>query len=187
MKEKTWNLPNTLTLSRVILTFVIIYFILGDFEILIISILFVVAMLTDFLDGKIARKFNQETEFGRKFDIIADRILMVGVVMAVILSLGYSGTFGKLETLQIFLIMSREIISLPFATMIIFSKKEFPKTRFIGKLVTFLQGVSFPIIILSAFYSGFEFSIFLAILTSIVGSVSAFVYINDSYKFVVEK
>ena len=187
MVKKTWNVPNSLTLARVILTFVIIYLILGDFEILWIASLFIIAMLTDFLDGKIARKFNQETEFGRKFDIIADRILMVGVAGAVIISLGSDGTFGKLEILQVFLIMSREIISLPFATLIVLSGKDFPETKFIGKVTTFLQGVSFPIIIISSFYAGFEFSIFLAIVTSIVGAVSAFIYINDAYSLTIKK
>ena len=187
MKREKWTIPDTLTLARVILTVVIVYLIFTGFGVILIASLFVIAMLTDFFDGKIARKFNQETEFGRKFDIVADRILMTGVALAIILSLGSNEIFGRFEILQVFLIMSREIISLPFATMIVISRKEFPKTRFIGKITTFLQGVSFPIIILSAFYSGFGFSIFLVILTSVVGAISAFICINDSYNIGVKK
>jgi len=187
MKKEKWTIPDTLTLLRVILTFVVIYFILAGFDIKLIAIFFIVAMLTDFLDGKIARKFHQATEFGRKFDIVADRILMGGVALAIVISLGSAGTFGKFEILQIFLIMSRELISLPFAVMLIISKKNFPNTRFVGKVTTFLQGVSFPIVILSVFYSGFGFSIFLAIITSIVGTISAFIYINDVHNLGMKK
>ena len=76
MKREKWTIPDTLTLARVILTVVIVYLILTGFGVILIASLFVIAMLTDFFDGKIARKFNQETEFGRKFDLVADRILM---------------------------------------------------------------------------------------------------------------
>lgn len=187
MKKEKWTIPDTLTLARVILAVGIVYLILAGFNITIIAVFFIIAMLTDFFDGKIARKFHQTTEFGRKFDIVADRFLMISVAIAVVFSLGSQGILERFEIFQIFLIMSREIIAFPFATMVLISKKSFPKTRFIGKVTTFLQGVAFPVIILSAFYSFFEFSIFLASITSVVGAISAFIYIKDVHNLGIKK
>ncbi|GAI08641.1 unnamed protein product, partial [marine sediment metagenome] len=53
-KENIWNTPNALTLSRVIITFVTMYFIFADFDISYIIVAFVVGMITDTLDGQVA-------------------------------------------------------------------------------------------------------------------------------------
>ena len=178
-KENIWNFPNTLTLIRIIITFSTIYLILADFDIAIIAGFFIFGMVTDFFDGQIARKFKQETEFGRKFDIIADRFLMISTVLALILT--YQG-LSRSEIMQIFLVMSREIVSFPFALIAFASRKKIPHAKFIGKLTTFMQGVAFPAILLSIKYPIFNFSIYLAYATGFIGIVSAFYYINDLVK-----
>ena len=81
-KENIWNIPNTLTFLRVIITFATLYCIFAQYSLTLVAILFAVGMITDFLDGQIARRFNMTTEFGRQFDIIADRFLMLGVTGA---------------------------------------------------------------------------------------------------------
>ena len=77
------NLPNTLTLLRVLLIPIFIYFLssytpfnlpLGDRALIAASIFFV-ASLTDWLDGYIARKMGQITKLGKLFDPIADKLL----------------------------------------------------------------------------------------------------------------
>lgn len=178
-KENIWNVPNALTLSRIIITFITLYFIIADFHIIIILILFSIGMITDFLDGQIARRWKQVTEFGRKFDMIADRLLMAGVGIALILDLAFSGLMNRYYLIQIFMIFSREIISLPSAIIVMTSHMHIPKARFVGKLTTTLQGFTFPAIILSIYYSFFSFAIYLAIATCIVGIISGVSYIYD--------
>ena len=90
------NLPNKITISRIILTFFIIILLLFPFdaaginipkvfvnEAIVIDVkyifaafLFVIAALTDFVDGYIARKYNLVTDFGKMIDAIADKILV---------------------------------------------------------------------------------------------------------------
>ena len=53
--ENIYNVPNLISLTRVLLTFFIIYGIITKIEITIIAIAFVIGMLTDFFDGQIAR------------------------------------------------------------------------------------------------------------------------------------
>lgn len=181
-EENIWNIPNTLTFSRLIITFIIIYCIFARVNIVVIASLFAIGMITDFLDGQIARRFNRTTEFGRKFDMIADRFLMTGVALAFIIEFTFQGVLTRSEILQIFIIMTREIITFPFAVIVMTAGRGLPKARFIGKLTTFMQGITFPLIILNVYSDIFKFSFYLSILTGIIGVVSAYTYIKDMQK-----
>lgn len=79
------NTPNKITLSRLILIPIIVFFYLADFipySKLVSAVVFMVACLTDFLDGYLARKNNQVTTLGKFFDTIADKVLiMTGLLL----------------------------------------------------------------------------------------------------------
>ena len=98
------NLPNKLTLSRVVMAILIIIILLGgdyilelfgtsfptlfineslvvDSKYIVAGVLFILASLTDFLDGYIARKYNLITDFGKLMDAIADKILVNSVLI----------------------------------------------------------------------------------------------------------
>ena len=78
------NLPNKLTIFRIILVAVFMFFLFSHgiaFKILAL-ITFVVASLTDILDGYIAKKYNMITDFGRLMDPIADKILVLSAFLA---------------------------------------------------------------------------------------------------------
>ena len=93
------NLPNKLTIFRIILAFIIILILLCgeyistifgieipklfinemivvDTKYFIAGFLFIIASITDFLDGYVARKYNMITDFGKFIDAIADKILV---------------------------------------------------------------------------------------------------------------
>ncbi len=74
------NLPNKLTLLRIILVPFFVAVLLLDFiphHYLIALIIFAAASITDMLDGKIARKYNMVTDFGKFADPLADKILVI--------------------------------------------------------------------------------------------------------------
>jgi CDP-diacylglycerol--glycerol-3-phosphate 3-phosphatidyltransferase len=145
-----------------------------------IVIVFAIAAFTDFLDGQIARRFNLVTEFGRKADMIADRFLWVGTALAIVIAFGIDGRVGAIEGVQLLFIMTREIITAPFALPAFFSGKEIPNAKFIGKITTFAQGFSLPALIISLFYVQFIYiSAPLSILTGILGIASAMQYMKD--------
>ncbi len=82
------TIPNLLSFIRIILVPLFGYCFLHDQKILAISFL-VVSGLTDFFDGKIARRFNQVSELGKVLDPIADKITMLTIaIMMLILFLG---------------------------------------------------------------------------------------------------
>ena len=186
-QENIWNIPNSLTFLRVIITFATLYLIFAQYNLTLIAILFAIGMITDFLDGQIARRFNMETEFGRQFDIIADRFLMLGVTGALIIDFAVQGSLSRGHLLQIFFTLSREIIAFPIALLTIVYKQAIPHVRFIGKFTTFMQGVTLPAILLSIEFPFFAFSQYLAIATGIVGAASAGYYVNDYWRLVNKK
>ena len=102
------NLPNKITMSRIFLSIFIIVLLLFpidamgivmpkvfvnetiviDIKYIIAGVLFIVASLTDFLDGYIARKYNLITDFGKMIDAIADKIL-VNPILIILAASGF--------------------------------------------------------------------------------------------------
>tara|TARA_B100000315_G_scaffold69079_1_gene62941 strand:+ start:2537 stop:3103 length:567 start_codon:yes stop_codon:yes gene_type:complete len=99
------NTPNKLTISRIILAFFCIGFILANrFSTLLIAfIIFIIASITDFLDGFLARKMNLTSDLGKLLDPIADKILIIGVLCAFL-------ELGVINAWMVSLIMLREFI-----------------------------------------------------------------------------
>lgn len=111
------NTPNKITLSRLLLLPLIIFFYLADFipfARLVSAVLFIVACLTDFLDGYLARKNNQVTTLGKFFDTIADKVLiMTGMILiiAVPISTGVAVVWPTwLGVVCIIIMLAREFI-----------------------------------------------------------------------------
>lgn len=78
------NLPNRITLLRLILTPVFIFFYLADFipyGKLVACIVFIIACLTDYVDGHLARKLNLCTVFGNFFDTVTDKLLTISGII----------------------------------------------------------------------------------------------------------
>ena len=102
------NLPNKLTTLRVLMIPFFVFFLLWeDGEIpqfrLIAAALFVAASLTDLLDGKIARKYNLVTNFGKFMDPLADKLLVCSALIGLI-------ELGELPAWMVIIIISREFI-----------------------------------------------------------------------------
>ena len=83
---KKENIPNILTLLRILIIPIIIIFLEIDtkFYSWLALILYIIACLSDFLDGYLARKFELESSFGRFLDPVADKILVVSVIFILI-------------------------------------------------------------------------------------------------------
>ncbi|MFA6321181.1 MAG: CDP-diacylglycerol--glycerol-3-phosphate 3-phosphatidyltransferase [Candidatus Omnitrophota bacterium] len=78
------NLPNKLTILRIVLTFVFMVFLYsqGVAAKILALVTFLAAALTDALDGYLAKKNNQVTDFGRLMDPIADKVLVLAALLA---------------------------------------------------------------------------------------------------------
>lgn len=102
------NLPNKLTLLRCFMIPFFVFFLLAEggenrtFR-MIALVLFITASLTDLLDGKIARKYNLVTNFGKFMDPLADKLLVCSALIGLI-------ELGQLPAWMVIIIISREFI-----------------------------------------------------------------------------
>ena len=88
------NLPNKLSIFRIILVPFFMFFIacpvLGDNTSRIVAaIIFIIASLTDMIDGQIARKYNLITNFGKFIDPLADKFLIFGALISMLSKYSY--------------------------------------------------------------------------------------------------
>lgn len=105
-------IPNILTISRIFFSFLLLALIIYGYDMLpsyvhhswmnyLITLVFIVASVTDFFDGYIARAYKQTTVFGEIFDPLADKMLLLSAFVG-LLVLGHANPWA------IFLILSRE-------------------------------------------------------------------------------
>jgi len=100
----TKHLPNFLTLGRLVLVppIVILLFFPGKLASAVAAFIFLIASLTDFFDGFIARRFGVESSFGRFLDPIADKVLVtVSLIMLI--------NLGRVDAWLVMLIITREV------------------------------------------------------------------------------
>lgn len=101
------NLPNKLTVLRVILIPFFVFFLMAPYfpgygNYIAVAI-FIVASLTDMLDGKIARKYNLVTNFGKFMDPLADKLLVCSALICLVET-------GQLASWIVIVIIAREFI-----------------------------------------------------------------------------
>ena len=101
------NLPNKLTILRTILIPFFLIFIYTDFwgkgNAYIAVAIFIIASLTDLLDGKIARKYNLVTNFGKFMDPLADKLLVCTALICLT-------SMNRLNVIVVLVIIAREFI-----------------------------------------------------------------------------
>jgi len=193
------NLPNRLTIFRIILAFVIITILLFpfdatgievprlfinemiviNFKYIISGMLFILASLTDLVDGYLARKYNMVTDFGKMMDAIADKVL----VNSVLIILTANGFVHPLVTV---VIVIRDII-VDSIKMTAGNNGKVVQASMLGKAKTvcLMVGIS-----LTLFYNlpfelwNLKVSDFLLILAAVLSLVSAFHYYYENHDLI---
>ena len=81
----TWTIPNILTVARIAITPIVatLPFIDGYWPKIVCFVIFVAASVTDVIDGHLARRNNQVTDFGKKLDPIADKLLLLATLVPI--------------------------------------------------------------------------------------------------------
>lgn len=141
----TLNIPNLLTWGRILLIPIVVgvfYLPLTSFEQnLIATGAFVIAAITDWLDGWLARKLNQTSAFGEFLDPVADK-LMVAAALVMLVQL------GRADALLAFVIIGREIaISALREWMARIGAAKSVAVSFVGKFKTSAQMTAIPMLL----------------------------------------
>ncbi len=179
------NTPNKLTVARVIITplFMLAFLSSIPHRFLIGAIIFSVASITDAVDGKIARKYNQITTFGKFLDPVADKMLTTAALLAFIQE-GICGAW------PVFIILTREFI-VTSMRLISASQNIVVPANIWGKIKTATQ-MTFTIVILlwgelvevfgflrENFYDVTNIMIWI---TAVLAAISGIVYLANAKK-----
>lgn len=117
-----WTLPNILTLSRIALTPVIalLPFINGYVPKLIAFVVFLIAAISDFYDGRLARERNEITDLGKLLDPLADKLLLIATLIPIFWITRYPMRqyeipwWGNLPLIVLLLLLGREVFMTVF-------------------------------------------------------------------------
>ena len=144
-----WNAPNLLTLLRIFLipVFIIIYLTnIPDWNIYA-AIIFILAAITDWLDGFLARRNNQVSNFGKLWDPTADKLLVLAALLVLM-------DWGKVSFIVVLIIVARELIIGAFRAMaaakgiVIAADKS-------GKFKTAVQFIAIVLLLLNNWFFAF--------------------------------
>lgn len=139
------SIPNIITSLRIILipVIVIVFYLPFTWSNFLAACIFVIAALSDWLDGYLARKWNQHTPFGAFFDPVADKLIVA--IALVMLVAEYPSIW---MTLSAMVIIGREIvISALREWMAELGKRTSVAVSYVGKLKTTLQMVAITILL----------------------------------------
>ena len=159
-------IPNILTLLRLFVTPIIIYLGINNHLIILIIVAIFIA-LTDFLDGHLARKWNVTSQIGAKLDMIADKVLALGLLILLIMK----------NNLFFYVLILEAIISL--VNIYIFFKSKIANSLLIGKLKTWFLFVTIILGFINLIIPNLEVSITIfAYITIIIQIVTLYSYIR---------
>ena len=176
------NLPNKLTLFRIILIPVFMVLLLNFKWYALAGIVFIVASLTDLADGKIARKYNIVTNFGKFADPLADKLLVSSALIA-LCALEKLGTSVTLGAWAAFLIIAREFI-VTGIRLVAAAEGKVIAAGMSGKIKTTIQMITIIYILFADFLIGLGLpEIFSGILTNVlvIASVIMTIYSGAEY------
>lgn len=181
MKEKKKiNLPNKLTILRMVMTPFLVFFMLTDYKFspLLSFIIFAAASITDFIDGKVARSRNLVTDFGKFLDPIADKIVVLSVLICLI-------TKGLCSPVVVVIVIFREFIVSSLRLLAATNNVVLAAEKS-GKIKTAFQMISVTLILaLRSAVSLFEISMPLEIISNVLMWITAALTLWSGIEYVV--
>jgi len=183
------NIANLLTMIRILLSviIIIIYHMTFEYRNIFILMFFMIACVTDWVDGYLARLFKISTKFGAFLDPLADKLLVISTLT--ILTISINKTY---ITIPFIIIVVREICVTVLRVLISFGLRKIKnieiKVNYVAKIKTAAQMVSMNILLLHSLdfihqdivlISGI-FLLYLAVAASII---SAYIYIKNYIKY----
>ena len=206
------NLPTKLTVSRIV---IVVVMLLGLFTcdilymagILVMPMigpinlayfisffLFVIASLTDMLDGKIARKYNLVTDMGKFLDPVADKLLVN--LTLIYLALPHFGTNNAVIPVSCVIIMIGRDLIIDAFRLVASTKGSVVAANIFGKLKTVFQMVAIPMVLLNSWpfaYFDADWNNYLRIcniaiyIATAMSLISLIIYLKQNWHILLEK
>jgi cardiolipin synthase len=142
------NLPNALSFLRILLVPVFVFLMVADHQIWAIAVL-AFSSVTDYLDGYLARKWNQQTRLGQLLDPAADRLYIFATLLGLAL-------VGYIPAWLFWVILARELVLIPTMPMLAAKGYGPLPVHFLGKAGTFCLLYAFPLLLIAKVFAPIE-------------------------------
>lgn len=179
-----WNVPNSLTLSRIFMipVLVLVYLCDNEWSKLASAAIFCVAAITDWFDGYLARKLGQSSSFGAFLDPVADKLMVSTALILLVFAYGDN----LLILISAIVIIGREItISALREWMAELGKRSNVAVSMLGKVKTFSQMASIGFLLYHDELLSlpiFTIGEVLLIISAVLTIVSMFLYLKAAWK-----
>jgi cardiolipin synthase len=160
LRDHRVNLPNVITLGRILLVPVVVWAISAG-QMQIAFVLFVIAGISDAVDGYLAKRFAMTSDIGALLDPLADKVLLVSIYVAL-------GIGGAIPRWLVILVVSRDIMIVGGVVVAwLLDKPVAMKPLMVSKVNTVAQ-VAFAAVVLAALAFGFALWPYDAVLMGLV-------------------
>ena len=182
-----FNIANLLTIMRVLFIplIIFIFFLNSDSMRKLAALFFLIASITDYLDGLIARKFGQQTNFGEFLDPIADKLLVISMLVLLI-----TENNEIMFVIPAMIIISREFLVIAMRQRLAELRvQQKIKVLKISKLKTALQFISILLLLYKSDIFGhhiYTMGIYALQIASALTVISFFYYVKNSWDVIIK-
>ncbi|MFZ4505131.1 MAG: CDP-alcohol phosphatidyltransferase family protein [Microbacteriaceae bacterium] len=164
--DRIWTIPNVISFCRLALVPVFFWLLVTRQDGAALAVL-IAATASDFVDGFIARRFNQVTRLGTLLDPASDRFFIAASVIGL--------TVREMIPLPLLVaVLARDAVLLAIVVVRGIRVRDFPRVNLLGKTATFVLFVAFPVVVLSHVIP--SAAIALAVLGWVLGASGAVLY-----------
>lgn len=137
--DRIWTIPNVISFIRLLMVPVFLWLLVAGNDGPALTIL-IIATTSDFVDGMIARNFNQVTRLGMYLDPMSDRLFIAASVIGL-------AARDMIPVPLLAVVLARDVVLLVVVLYRRLRIADFPRVTFIGKTATFILFTAFPIIV----------------------------------------
>ena len=164
--DRIWTVPNAISFIRLIMVPIFLWLLItgDDASALIVLI---IATTSDFIDGMIARNFNQVTRLGMYLDPLSDRLFIAASVIGLAVR-------GLIPLPLLAIVLARDIMLLSVVLYRRLRIADLPRVTFVGKTATFVLFIAFPVVVLGTVWTDAPVS--LELVGWLLGAAGAGIY-----------
>lgn len=164
--DRIWTIPNVISFIRLAFVPVFFWLLVSGHDGPALAVL-IIATASDFIDGFIARNFDQVTRLGALLDPASDRLFITASVVGLAIR-------GMIPIPLLVVVLARDVLLLTVVLVRGVRIHDFPRVNFVGKTATFVLFVAFPVIVLSHVFT--SISVPLEVIGWVLGASGAVLY-----------
>ena len=164
--DRIWTVPNVISLIRLLMVPVFLWLLVAGNDGAALTVL-IIATTSDFIDGMIARNFNQVTRLGMYLDPLSDRLFIAASVIGLAVR-------GLIPLPLLAIVLARDIMLLSVVVYRRLRISDLPRVTFVGKTATFVLFMAFPIVVLGTVWA--DAPVPIELIGWVLGAVGAGIY-----------